>query len=365
MASGGRGNSRHGMADMEGNGGHDPEATGTGGGSNGGSGPDEAVQRRVLTQISAAAWEHPADRAALNALRKVPGFDLALRKVFGTFGERAIRLAFKANAVRVSEYQYAWIHERTLRVCEVLDLERVPEVYVSQTPVVNAGAVGLGDPFIVLNSSMLEVLTRDETEAVIAHEVGHILSGHVLYRTLLLLLLRLVQFRFPLAGIAALPILVALLEWYRKSELSSDRAAVLGMQDPRIVMSALMKLAGGTRGETLDLDEFIAQSDEYREGGDVLDSVYKVLNAIGATHPFAVVRVAELRDWMDSGAFERILAGEYQRRNEEDARPYREDLAEAMRGYSDAAHELLDEVDAAVDRLKSRVGDAWKRARDV
>ena len=322
-------------------------------------------QRRILTQISAIAWEHPADRAALNALRKIPGFDLALRKVFGTFGERAIRLAFKANAVRVSENQYPWIHERLLRVCEVLDLEDVPELYVSQTPVVNAGAVGLGDPFIVLNSSMLEVLTRDETEAVIAHEVGHILSGHVLYRTLLLLLMRLTMFRFPLAGIAALPILLALLEWYRKSELSCDRAALLGVQDPEIVMSSLMKLAGGTRGEDLNLEAFIAQSDAYREGGDVLDSVYKLLNAIGATHPFAVVRVAELRDWMESGAYERILAGDYQRRDESDNRPYREDLEEAMKGYTDTAHELLDEVDAAVDRLKSKVGDVWKRTRPV
>lgn len=323
----------------------------------------DTSQRRVLTDISAIAWEHPADRAALNALRKIPGFDLALRKVFGTFGERAIRLAFKANAVRVSEAQYPWIHERLLRVCEILDLEKVPELYVSQTPIVNAGAVGLGDPFIVLNSSMLEVLNRDETEAVIAHEVGHILSGHVLYRTLLLLLMRLTLFRFPLAGIAALPILLALMEWYRKSELSCDRAALLGMQNPEIVMSSLMKLAGGTRGEELNLEEFVAQSDEYRAGGDLLDSVYKVLNAIGATHPFAVVRVAELRDWIDSGTYERIMAGDYQRRDEEDTRPYREDLQEAMRGYSDSAHEILDEVDAAVDRLKSKVGDVWRKSR--
>jgi hypothetical protein len=85
--------------------------------------------------------------------------------------------------------------------------------------------------------------------------------------------------------------------------------------------------------ETLDLDEFISQSDEYREGGDLLDSVYKVLNAIGATHPFAVVRVAELRDWMESGAYDRILAGDYPRRDEEDTRPYREDLAEAMNAF--------------------------------
>jgi Zn-dependent protease with chaperone function len=320
-------------------------------------------QRRILTEISPQAWEHPADRAALNALRKIPGFDLALRKIFGMFGERAIRLAFKANAVRVSEKQYPWIYERTLRVCEIMDLKEVPEVYVSQTPLVNAGAVGMSDPFIVLNSSMLEVLDRDEVEAVVAHEVGHILSGHVLYRTLLLLIMRLAMFRYPIAGLALLPILWALLEWYRKSELSCDRAALLAVQDKEIVMSSLMKLAGGTRGETLDLDEFIAQSEEYREGGDLLDSVYKVLNVIGATHPFSVVRVAELRDWIDSGAYDKIMTGEYPRRSDEDLKPYREDLAEAAKGYTDAAQEIFDEVDAAVDKLKTRFTDAWKRGK--
>jgi Zn-dependent protease with chaperone function len=320
-------------------------------------------QRRILTEISPQAWEHPADRAALNALRKIPGFDLALRKIFGMFGERAIRLAFKANAVRVSEKQYPWIHERTLRVCEIMDLKEIPEVYVSQTPLVNAGAVGMSDPFIVLNSSMLEVLDHDEVEAVLAHEVGHILSGHVLYRTLLLLIMRLAMFRYPIAGLALLPILWALLEWYRKSELSCDRAALLAVQDKEIVMSSLMKLAGGTRGETLDLDEFIAQSEEYREGGDLLDSVYKVLNVIGATHPFSVVRVAELRDWIDSGVYDKIMTGEYARRSDEDLKPYREDLAEAAKGYTDAAQEIFDEVDAAVDKLKTRFTDAWKRGK--
>ncbi len=322
---------------------------------------DGGFQRRILTEISPQAWEHPADRAALNALRKVPGFDLALRKIFGMFGERAIRLAFKANAVRVSPKQYPWIHERTLRVCEIMDLKEIPEVYVSQTPIVNAGAVGMSDPFIVLNSSMLEVLDRDEVEAVLAHEVGHILSGHVLYRTLLLLIMRLALFRYPIAGLALLPILWALLEWYRKSELSCDRAALLAVQDKDIVMSSLMKLAGGTRGETLDLQEFIAQSEEYRGGGDLLDSVYKVLNAIGATHPFSVVRVAELRDWIETGTYEKVMAGEYPRRTDEDTRPYREDLAEAMKGYTDAAQEIFDEVDAAVDKLKTRFTDAWRK----
>lgn len=334
--------------------------TSTGDAREPGAGDGGTTGRRILTDISPVAWEHPADRAALNALRKVPGFDLALRKVFGMFGERPLRLAFQANAVRVTEHQYAWLHEQLLRVCEILDLEKVPELYVSQTPIVNAGAVGMSEPFIVLNSSMLELLQPDEIEAVIGHEVGHILSNHVLYRTLLLLLLRLAIFRYPVAGLAARPLLYALLEWYRKSELSSDRAGLLAMQDPEATMRALMHMAGGMRGATLQLDEFLEQAEQYREGGELLDSVYKVLNVLGATHPFAVVRVAELQDWIDGGAYEQILSGEYPRRGEEEDRPYREDLAEAVAGYKDSAREILEEVDAAVDRLRDRISEVWK-----
>lgn len=325
----------------------------------------EAPSRRILTGIGSRAWEHPADRAALNAVRKVPGFDLALRKVFGMFGERALRLAFQANAVEVGPEQYGWIHERHLRVCRTLDVDSPPELYVSQTPVVNAGALGMSEPFVVLNSAMVEVLSPDELEAVIGHEVGHILSGHVLYRTLLVLLLRLSLFRYPVAGVAARPILYALLEWYRKSELSSDRAGLLAVQDPDASLGVLMHLAGGARGheDEMDLESFVAQSDRYREEGDLLDSVYKVLNVLGSTHPFAVVRVAELRTWIESGEYERILAGEYPRRDEEDERAYREDLAEAAAGYRDSASELFDQLDAAVERVRDRVSERWRRER--
>ena len=125
-------------------------------------------------------------------------------------------------------------------------------------------------------------------------------------------------------------------------------------------MRGLMHLAGGSRGRTLDLDAFLEQSEAYRSEGGLLDSVYKVLNLLGATHPFAVVRVAELRDWIDSGAYERIVSGDYPHRDEADERAYREDLAEAMKGYKESARDLMDQVDAAVDKVRSRFMDAWR-----
>jgi hypothetical protein len=79
--------------------------------------------RRILTNIAPRAWEHPADRAALNALRKVPVFDDVLRKLFGMFGEKPIRLAFQANAVKVSANQFPRIHGLYKEVSRTLDAQ--------------------------------------------------------------------------------------------------------------------------------------------------------------------------------------------------------------------------------------------------
>ncbi len=63
-------------------------------------------------------------------------------------------------------------------------------------------------------------------------------------------------------GLAARAILVALLEWSRKSELSSDRAGLLAIQTPQGVMGTMLKMAGGGDSEEMNLDEFIVQAEE-------------------------------------------------------------------------------------------------------
>ncbi len=315
--------------------------------------------------ISPTTWEHPTDRAALNALRRIPGFDVVLRKLVGMFGEKSIRLTFKANAIKVGEHQYPWIHERLLKACDTFDLHEIPELYVSQTPLVNAGAIGFDKPFIVLNTSTIEILHRDQVEAVIAHEVAHIMSGHAVYRTMLAILMQLAQTRYPLAGIAVRPVLYGLLEWSRRSELSCDRAALLATQDPEVVMGALMRIAGGSRGEDLDLDAFIAQSDEYRDDKDTIAGIYKVLAALGSTHPFAVVRVAELRDWIESGDYQRIVDGDYRTPEVDDQTPYTDDVGDAAAGYAGGARKLVDEVGAKVGSVADKVSTAWRNERDA
>jgi Zn-dependent protease with chaperone function len=137
--------------------------------------------RRILRDIDPSAWEHPADKAALQALRRIPVFDQVLKALFGVFGEKPIRLTFQANAVRVGRRQFPDVYDCYLEVCETLDVEKPYPLFVSQTPIVNAGAYGMKEPFIVLNSGSIRLLDRDEMTYLLGHEVGHVLSGHVLY----------------------------------------------------------------------------------------------------------------------------------------------------------------------------------------
>jgi Zn-dependent protease with chaperone function len=310
-----------------------------------------AKGRRVLTQISPRSWEHPADRAALQALRAIPVFDDVLRKLFGFFGEKPIRLAFQANAVRVSERQFVRLHRLYGEVLRTLDAPEAYPLFVSQTPLVNAGAYGMDRPFIILNSGALLLLDDDELQYVLAHEVGHILSGHVLYRTMTVILIELANRGFPLVGIAARAVLVGLLEWYRKSELSSDRAGLLGVQDPRIVFGAMLKLAGGGSAEETSVSAFIEQAEAYRESEDLADSVFKVLNLLGTTHPFHVLRVSELRKWIESGEYDRILRGEHGRRSEPEPR-YRDDLSAAAAAYRKDASDFVGDLASAARKMK-------------
>ena len=311
--------------------------------------------RTVLTQISQRAWEHPADRAALNALRAIPGFDEVVRKLYGFFGERGVRLLFQANAVRVGPTQFPKVHRAWLEVCATLDWAP-PELYVTQTPFVNAGAYGMDRPFVVINSATISLLDDDEMHGILGHELGHIISGHALYSTMLGIILFFGIRNLPfLAGIALLPIQIALLEWYRKAEISCDRAGLLATQDPMASMREHLKMAGGGKIEEMDLNAFMVQAKEYEQGGDAVDLIHKVLNTLGHSHPFHTVRAAELQRWIEAGHYDRILRGEYPRRgSDEDKRPVSEDFEEAGNYYADQARDAVD-----------KVGDVARKARDA
>ncbi|MGH7631494.1 MAG: M48 family metallopeptidase [Gemmatimonadales bacterium] len=326
--------------------------------------------RQRFPEIAAVSWEHPADRAALQSLRALPGFDEVVRKVISFLGgERGIRLLFQGNAVRAGATQFPKLWTLQTEVGHTFDWPQVPELYVSQTPVFNAGAYGVDDPFIVVHSAALEMLDDDELRVLLAHEMGHVVSGHALYRTIAEILLSVGLSALPiLAGIALFPIRLAILEWARKAELSADRAGLLGSQDVLAAQRLFMKMAGGTRGQfnrgEMSLDAFMSQANEYLGAREGFDAIYKILNTLALTHPMHTIRAAELQQWVAGGEYDRILRGEYTRRGvEEQARPLGDDMAAAGSYYVAEAREFASAVADAAKRAAERAAEAFRAAQ--
>ncbi|WP_083959154.1 M48 family metallopeptidase [Herbidospora mongoliensis] len=298
--------------------------------------PDRS--RTPLPGISSRAYEHPADRSALVAMRSLTGFDSVLKRTSGLFSERRLRLMFLASAVRTSETQFRALYDMGRDSAYILDLARIPEVYVQQDPKVYAMAIGFDEPFIVVSTGCLDLLDDEELRFVIGHETAHILSGHAVYGTMLQILTRLATrvAWIPLGYIGLRVIVAALEEWARKAEMSADRGGLLAGQDPDAALRALMKLAGGSRLHEMNIEAFLDQAREYDTAGDVRDGLLKVLNLLGTTHPFAVTRVAELDRWRRSGEYDHILTGDYPRRTDDHNAKLSDEVKAAAASYRES-----------------------------
>jgi Zn-dependent protease with chaperone function len=258
---------------------------------------------------------HPADSKALAALRAIPGIDTALKKLLEVTGESAIRVTFMASAVKVTPQQCPDLHAKLQIACTTLGVA-MPDLYIQQNPIVNAFTGGVERPIIVLHSSLIERLNEEETLAVIAHEVGHIHSEHVLYLTAAQLILAIATIplaAMPIAGILK-EILTAtmrgaLLAWMRRAELSCDRAALLVVQDPHVVGRTMMKLAGGTFASKINYDLFLEQAREFEKNYDKnkLDKFWADIINAGLSHPFPIWRVSEVIKWVESGEYDEVM----------------------------------------------------------
>ncbi|MGW6729462.1 M48 family metallopeptidase [Nocardia sp. NPDC055029] len=320
--------------------------------------PDRVRVR--LPEISTRAWEHPADRTALVALRSLSGFDTVLRALSSLLRERQHRLMYLATAVRVDDRQFRTLHELRADCVGVLDAQITPEMYVLQDPSVNAFTIGMDRPFIVLTTGLLELMDTEELRFVIGHELGHALSGHAVYRTMLMHLMRLSASVgwLPVGGWALRAIVAALMEWSRKSELSGDRAGLLCCQDVEASVRVHMKTAGGAWLHEMNHGAFLDQADDYLRSGDLRDGVLKLLNLELQSHPFSVLRAAELRRWIQSGEYERVLGGSYPRREHDKNARISDEVKQAARSYRESFDQSEDLFVRTVRDLGKDVGSA-------
>ncbi|MGB3757398.1 MAG: M48 family metallopeptidase [Rivularia sp. (in: cyanobacteria)] len=269
------------------------------------------IAKSQLIGLKADNFRHPLDKEATTALKQIPGLDMMVRNLLGPLAEQVFYVENIASSVLVSDKQLPALNELLLEACKILDIEP-PQLYIKQHPAPNAYTFAMRgkQPFVVLHTSLIDMLTPEETQAVIAHELGHLKCDHSVYLTPVNILILAATALPNVGAVLAQAIQAQLLEWVRCAEFTCDRAALLATQDPKVVMSVLMKLAGGspTIAPQLNLDAFIEQARAYDDiSKNELGEMVKTARTAQLTHPVPVLRAREIDRWATTRDYEKLL----------------------------------------------------------
>ena len=273
----------------------------------------------------------PADRAALANLHKMALLPLLIRKYTELSMGRIFYDWTSAESVRCSALQFPTVYRLMREACETLDVPE-PELYIKYDFRYNASTAGVNMPYITLNSALVNSFSDDELLYIIGREIGHIKCGQVMYQELGRMLIPLLdaigEVTLGMGKLAGKGLVAGFFEWLRQAEYSCDRAGMLACQSTQTAFTATMKLGcGSTRyNNEMNVDAFLAQARAHSDQAG-LEGLTKALvfhlYTWNMDHPQVVYRAKKLDEWISSGAYHRIIAGEYQHETRSGGQPMR------------------------------------------
>ena len=257
---------------------------------------------------------HPEDEIAMQRLRAMPGLQTVTKKFMEIGYESLLHGTFMATKIRLSPTQLPEIYNHLPPICRKFGIAE-PEFYLEMGRP-NAYTYGDKRTFLVITSGLLShIKNDDELIAVLAHECGHILCRHVLYKTMASFIANAAVIGGILGGIGGTllgPIKLALSYWSRRSELSADRAELVYLGDSAPVLGVLARLSGGPAWITgnINFEELAAQAQGYLDL-QTNSKWHKLLQSWSVmydSHPLSAVRIHEIMKWEESEEYQRLRA---------------------------------------------------------
>lgn len=206
------------------------------------------------------------------------------------------RLRARGLQIRVMPNTFPEMKQLLSRMCKQLGI-REPEAFIVRGEHRNFQTLGLWSPyFLILDETVWEPLNQAELEALVAHELGYIRSGHVFWRTLVLT----AQELHPLWRLLGLPLQLFAaclrMAWMNIIEFTADRVALLLIRDPQICISALLKRAvemdPTSNLEPHEIDDYLRRGALSVQAQDVEDH-YRVGTFV-RSHPLLQARLGDL-----------------------------------------------------------------------
>lgn len=270
------------------------------------------MEKKKLMGLDSRTYEHPFDKKALQSLNSLKGFDVLTSHFLNWTFIKWHLIDLKGSNFHVTKESCPELFEQVMNVADILDLNRsdLPQIYTNWSYAINAYTTGMNDStLLMLNSGAVDLLSKEQLDFIIGHEIGHIKSRHVIYHTLASFFANLIS-SYPIASGLITPIQVGLLYWNRMSELTADRAALLACQDEEVAIDTVIKMAGVPQKffKNLNRRVFLEQAKEFESQLSEVESLMKNISVLDNSHPWTVLRAAELIKWVESGEYNRILS---------------------------------------------------------
>lgn len=254
---------------------------------------------------------HDSDKAAMAALKAIPGFSQVMKAFMKIWSEQQLRLINMSTNLRLNEKQMAKYYNMLPPICAKLGID-VPELFVELDVHPNAYTYGDTKPFIVITSGLFETLPDELIPTVLAHECGHIACHHTLYTTMGRAILNGASaFVSGLGNIALYPIQLAFAYWMRCSEFSADRAAIICDGSAEKSTEVMMRFAGYDKDIMADanVEAFMEQAHEYKNlvDNNAWNKTLEFILFQNYDHPLNAIRAYEGREWEKTERYKNIL----------------------------------------------------------
>ena len=259
---------------------------------------------------------HDSDKAALSALKAIPGFSQLLKWFMSIGYEKQSHIMNMGSNLRIDENQMPKYYHMLLPICEKLHI-KVPELYIKLEVTPNAWTFGDTDPFIVITSGMLETVPDELIPTVLAHECGHIVCRHTLYTMMGNLIMMGLDFAASYVPLGLGPAITNSLEmafayWMRCSELSADRVSAFCDGTPDKTIELCMHFAGYDKDyfeATPSVSAFLSQVDDYKKltADNAWNKALEFLWMRNLDHPQSAIRAYECNEWAKSQQYDKIV----------------------------------------------------------
>lgn len=246
-----------------------------------------------------AAYSYVGERKVRRAMITARPVSMAIEATTRLW-KNAARNELLGTSVRVTDQQMPRAHSALKQACMALNLEVPPLYAASAGSRIRAQTLGTDDdPYVVINSGLIEHLSDVELLAVIGNELGHIQNNHVVYATALHYL---TNDSAMFVRWIVQPAILLLQSWSRRAEITCDRAALICTRDLPATLAAIVKM--GLGGETnVNIEEYLRDLPDTRTGIGRYAELFR-------SHPYLPKRVQALQVFSGGAYYQRVLGQE-------------------------------------------------------